>query len=99
MPVEVKCFNDITERSIPGSELKKFVRTDKHKKCCEDFKNIPFEYRMQFQMEMLMTDTDNLILVLYNPDAEPGVPIIKFYQVSRDEVYTNRIKERLLEKC
>lgn len=98
-PIEIKCFNDITERSIQGSKLKKFVRTDKHKKCCEDLKNVPFEYRMQFQMEMLMTDTDTLLLVLYNPDAEPGVPTIKIHQVSRIEKYTNRIKERLLEKC
>lgn len=100
MPIEVKCFNDITERWIDKKKgLKKFVRTNKHKKCCESLLNVPFEYRMQFQMEMLMTDTDTLLLVLYNPDAEQGVPVIKFHVVERDEVYINRIKERLLEKC
>lgn len=98
-PIEIKCFNDITERAIKGGKFKKFVRTNKHKLCCESLKNVPFDYRMQFQMEMLMTDTNLLILVLYNPDAEEGVPVIKFHQVHREEKYINRIKERLLEKC
>lgn len=98
-PIEVKCFNDITERKVQGTAMRKFIRTNKHKMCCEDPKKVPFEYRMQFQMEMLMTDTDLLLLVLYNPDAEPGVPVLKIHQIEREERYINRIRERLLEKC
>lgn len=100
IPIEIKCFNDIVERKIVknGKRMKYFVRTNKHKKSCEGLKNVPFDLRMQFQMEMLMTDTEELLLVLYNPDAEEGVPVIKFHVVKREERYINRLRERILEK-
>lgn len=108
-PVEVKCFNDETERW--DKKQKTFVKqkSDKHALCCEDIANIPLENRMQFEMEMVMTETEKLLVVLYNPDAdiEAGVPKLKIWQYTPEEavdengvpchVYQQRIKQRLLE--
>lgn len=78
-PVEVKCFNDWTLRPVPFSSRKEKHYTWKHKLCCEDVKNIPLENRLQFEMEMLMTDTQQVLVVLYNPDAEEGVPVLHIH--------------------
>lgn len=80
-PVEVKCFNDWTWRDNgKGGKVKHY--SWKHKECCEDIKNVPYEIQMQFEMEMLMTDTNQLVVVFYNPDAEGDVPIIKIHTYS-----------------
>lgn len=81
-PVEVKCFNDWTWRPVPRSSRKVKHYSWKHKLCCEDVKNIPLENRLQFEMEMLMTDTYKLLLVLYNPDAEGDVPKLKIHTIT-----------------
>lgn len=80
-PIEVKCFNDYTLQfdKAKGTKVKKY--SWKHKKCCEDLTNFDFDYRMQFEMEMLMTDTTDLLVVLYNPDAEDGVPKLKIHHI------------------
>lgn len=97
-PIEIKCFNDITEQESKDVKgLKTFKKPDKHKKSCEKLRGVPFKYRMQCQMEMLMTDTHLLLLVLYNPDAAPGVPVVQIHQVEREEIYCNKIKEGLLK--
>ena len=96
-PLEVKCFNDVTERYDPKTYRKYKYWSWKHKKACADWKTIPFQNRMQFQMEMLMTDTRELILVLYNPDAVEGVPKLKIHHVDRNDEYCEVIRERLLE--
>lgn len=78
-PIEIKCFNDKTERfDKKTGEVKEFEKW-KHKECCEDVRNIPLENRMQFEMEMLMTETEELLVILYNPDAEEGVPQFKMH--------------------
>lgn len=109
-PIEIKCFNDVTRHW--NKKLKKFDYEvkNKHKLCCEDVHNIPLENRMQFEMEMLLTATDHVIVVLYNPDADTkhGVPILKIHEYTPEKfhdedgkeyyAYRERVKERLLER-
>lgn len=103
-PVEVKCFNDWTWQKVPRSSRKVKRYSWKHKSCCENIMNAPYEILMQFEMEMLMTDTFNLIVVFYNPDAEGDVPKLKIHQytpfVEQQDgkpvpIWRNRIAERL----
>lgn len=108
-PIEIKCFNDVTKSWNPKKHGFDTHIKNKHKECCEDVKNIPLENRMQFEMEMVITETDSVIVVLYNPEAdvENGVPILKihtytpemFHDEEGNEVfaYRERVKERLLE--
>jgi len=106
-PIEIKCFMDKTERYNTRTGEKSFVTKDKHKLCCESIKNMPLEYIMQFEMEMLMTETDQLLVILYNPDAEGGVPQFKMHvyhpeQITKDDkpyyIYQERLKEVLSKK-
>lgn len=109
-PIEIKCFNDVTKSWNPRAKDFDIRIKNKHKECCENVKNIPLENRMQFEMEMLLTETEQLIVVLYNPEADTkhGVPILKIHtytpETTTDEngeicyLYQNRIKERLLEQ-
>lgn len=104
-PVEVKCFNDWTWETVPLSSRRIKRWSYKHKLCCEDVNNIPLENRLQFEMEMLMTDTWELVVVLYNPDAEEGVPKLKIHKytpfvMKKDDgkphfVFRERLAERL----
>lgn len=96
-PLEVKCFNDVTERYDPKTYRKYKYWSWKHKKACADWHTIPFGNRMQFQMEMLMTDTTELILVLYNPDAVDGVPKLKIHHVERNNEYCEAIQHQLTQ--
>lgn len=84
-PVEIKCFNDVTEQN--GKKIQK----NKHALCCEDPRNIPLDNRMQFEMEMLMTNTEQLMVLLYNPDADTDndVPKLKMH------VYTPEVRHRI----
>lgn len=109
-PIEIKCFNDVTENWNRKTHMYEKKVTNKHKSCCESVENIPLENRMQFEMEMLITETEQLVVVLYNPEAdiEHGVPILKihtytpekFHDKDGNEVYAyrERVKERLLGK-
>lgn len=104
-PIEIKCFNDVTKNWDKTNKCWVYHTLDKHKMCCEDVKNIPLENRLQFEMEMLMTGTDSVLVVLYNPEADTkaGVPILKIHQYFPEQtdegvcLYRERIKERLLE--
>lgn len=84
-PIEIKCFNDKTERFVKKTGETVQVEKWKHKECCESVKNIPLKNRMQFEMEMLMTDTFQLLVILYNPDAEEGVPQFKMHVYTPEE--------------
>lgn len=90
-PIEIKCFNDKTERFDKKTGTVKEFEKWKHKECCESVRNIPLENRMQFEMEMLMTETEELLVILYNPDAEEGVPQFKMH------VYTP--ETRMYQEC
>lgn len=107
-PVEIKCFNDYTEYYSKKEHKVLKEYKGKHKNCCEDVMNVPLENRMQFEMEMLITDTDKVLVVLYNPEAEvdKGVPVLKIHQYEPEkfvedgkEVYAYRetLKEQLLQ--
>lgn len=108
-PFEIKCFNDVTRVWNKKKRRYDLRIKNKHKECCEDVNNIPLENRMQFEMEMVMTETDMVMVVLYNPnaDVEHGVPVLKihrytpekFHDEEGNEVYAyrERVKERLRE--
>lgn len=108
-PIEIKCFNDITTTFNKKLGIYEEKVKDKHKKCCEDVMNIPLENRMQFEMEMLITNTDEVLVVLYNPDADTGkgVPILKIHnytpQMYHDEkgelkpAFRNQVAAQLRE--
>lgn len=107
-PIEVKCFNDWTWRydRRKGTRVKHY--SWKHKRCCEDISNFDFDYRAQFEMEMLMTDTRDLLVVLYNPDAEGDVPKLKIHHIhpfsvlgadgKQHEIYREALAEKLQGK-
>lgn len=107
-PIEIKCFMDETERYNVKTGETKVITKDKHKTCCEDVRNIPLENRAQFEMEMLMTDTWQLLVILYNPDAKDGVPQFKMHVYTPEErtradgikfyPYRERLAQRLSEK-
>lgn len=104
-PIEVKCFNDWTEvYDKKTGQLVKRTHTQKHTHCVEDIKNIPLDNIMQFEMEMLMTNTEQLLVVLYNPEADPGVPQLKIHVYKpftmtvdgeRRMVYREKLAKRL----
>lgn len=109
-PIEIKCFMDETERYDKKTGETKTISKDKHKACCESVRNIPIENRMQFEMEMLMTDTTQLMVILYNPDAdvENGVPQFKMHIYTPEErtradgtkypIYREALAKKLSEK-
>lgn len=107
-PIEIKCFMDKTERYNTKTGETVIITKDKHKACCESVENIPLENRMQFEMEMLMTDTTELLVILYNPDAEEGVPQFKMHVYHPEQrvkadgskyyLYRERLAQRLSEK-
>lgn len=105
-PVEVKCFNDWTWRYDQKKSHNVKHWSWKHKKCCENLEsNIGSEYIAQFEMEMLMTNTSQLLVVLYNPDATEDVPKLKIHIYHPFEVvdedgnkqypYQEKLKEAL----
>lgn len=108
-PIEVKCFNDVTKIFNKRTGFVETHYKNKHKECCEDVHNIPLDNRMQFEMEMVLTETEQLMVVLYNPEADTahGVPMLKIHtytpEIFHDEdgnpyyAYRERVKERLLE--
>lgn len=107
-PIEIKCFMDETERVDYKTGETRVIAKNKHKECCEDVHNIPLENRMQFEMEMLMTDTWQLLVILYNPDADEGVPQFKMHVYTPEErtrangekyyPYRERLEQRLKER-
>lgn len=89
IPVEFKAYLDETEDS-KGKHDKQ-----KHAKACEDFEEVPLYARLQCQMEMMMCEAKELFLVLANPDAAPGVPKVKVWNVKRDENVITRLQVKL----
>lgn len=109
-PIEVKCFNDVLLDWNPQTRRMEKTYPYKHRECCKDVYNIPLENRLQFEMEMLITETTQLMVILYNPDAdvEHGVPVFKMH-IYEPEVrhkkdgtayfaYQERIAEQILGK-
>lgn len=109
-PIEIKCFNDVTKVwDKKGQKFKTEIK-NKHRDCCKDVHNVPLENRMQFEMEMVITETDAVLVVLYNPEADTanGVPVLKIHNYAPEKfhdeegnefyAYRERVKERLLEQ-
>lgn len=109
-PIEIKCFNDVTKHYNPKTHKYETVVQNKHRDCCADINNVPLENRMQFEMEMVITETEAVLVVLYNPEADVdnGVPVLKIHNYTPEKfhddegkevyAYRERVKERLLEK-
>lgn len=102
MPVEIKCFNDTVVTW--DKEERQLVNNYKwkHADCCANIMNVPIENRLQFEMEMLITETKQLLVVLYNPDADTakGIPVLKTHVYTPEllkgkECYQERIKAQL----
>lgn len=93
IPVEFKAYNDVVVRQVGG--VKQEVVTNKHLKATKDFDEVPLLARAQCQMEMLMTDTDTLCLVLANPDAVDGEDRLKVWWVKRDGLICQRLIQKL----
>lgn len=94
IPVEFKAYNDVVIRQVDGE--KKEVRTNKHLKATKDFENVPMLARAQCQMEMLLTGTDMVCLVLSNPDAVEGEDKVKVWWVHKEELIQERLIKKLL---
>ena len=89
IPLEVKAYNDYVDRK--GEK----VYVGKHTKAVEDMKNIPLDAVYQMQMEMLMTESDVVFLLLANPECDDTTKRVKLWEVHRDEEIIGRLKEML----
>lgn len=89
IPLEVKAYNDWVERN--GER----VYVGKHTKAVEDFKNVPMDAYYQMQMEMLMVNAPMVFLLLANPDCDDETKKVKLWEVKRDEMVINRLREIL----
>lgn len=89
IPLEVKAYNDYVDRN--GER----VYVGKHTKAVDDFKNVPMDAYYQMQMEMLMVDAPMVMLLLANPDCEDESKKVKLWEVKRDEMIIERLKELL----
>lgn len=92
IPLEVKAYNDVVTRQIGG--VKAEVRTEKHLKATLDLENVPVLARAQCQMEMLITGSDQVCLLLANPDAVAGEDKVKLWWIKKDQ----KIQDRLIKK-